>query len=102
MKRNIFFLSVALSTAVICGFGQPAQNDAAGKHDKQTDTKEIKTTNNPAASLGRNETEYFKLGKAQEGKPGILLLLTAEKTRNGKSTSFLKSYVYGINGQGGC
>ena len=102
MKKIIFLCTTLLSIAVIYGYSQSGQNEIAEKHSKQANPKDLNWINNSDARESMADIEYFTQKKAPEHRPGILLILTADRSKSGGSSSFLKNYIYGTTNQAGC
>jgi hypothetical protein len=87
MKKLIFVFALVLATAIIYGYNRSGQNELAGNNTKHAVYEDIKETSKSEPVANR---------------PGILLILTADRSKSGGSSSFLRNYIYGTTGQAGC
>ena len=87
MKKLIFVFALVLATAIIYGYNRSGQNELAGNNAKHAVYEGIKETSKSEPVANR---------------PGILLILTADRSKSGGSSSFLKNYIYGTANQAGC
>lgn len=83
---------LVLATAIIYGYSRSEQNEPGASNAKQAYLNDPKgntaVINNPE--------------KAPGSKPGILLILTADKSKPGWSSSFLQNFIYGNANKTGC
>jgi hypothetical protein len=98
MKKIIFFFTLVLVTAMIYGYSQSGSNELAENHAGQTISNDLKVNSSESNVV----LEYNKLQKANGNRPGILYILTADKSKPGWSSSFMKNYLYGNTNQAGC
>lgn len=87
MKKIIFVFTLVLVTAMIYGYSRSGQNELAGNNAKEA---------------GYNELKENSKSELEANRPGILLILTADRSKPGVSSSFLRNYIYGTTGQAGC
>jgi hypothetical protein len=87
MKKLIFVFALVLATAIIYGYNRSGQNELAVKNAKQAVSDDLKENTKSGAATNRS---------------GILLILTADRSKSGGSSSFLKNYIYGTTNQAGC
>jgi hypothetical protein len=87
MKKLIFVSALVLVTAIIYGINRSGQNELAVNNAKKAASEDLK--------------EYRK-SESEANRPGILLILTADRSKPGVSSSFLRNYIYGTTGQTGC
>jgi hypothetical protein len=87
MKKLMFVFALVLATAIIYGYNTSGQNKLERSNTKEAVYENIKET-------GKSEPEA--------NRPGIMLILTADRSKSGSSSSFLRNYIYGTTGQAGC
>ena len=102
MKKIMFIFTLLAVIAVISSYIQSVQNKKADKIANQVTTKDLRQISNPEDRDSGVEMEYITPGKAPESIPGILLILTNDKSKTGGSTSFLWNLLNGNPGKTGC
>jgi hypothetical protein len=102
MKKVIFIFTLVVASAMIYSYSQSAHNELSGNNAKQSASKDLKA-NNKTEVVGSNaEMAYSKQVDVQGSRTSIMSILTADKSKPGWSSSFLRNYIYGNTNQAGC
>jgi archaellum component FlaF (FlaF/FlaG flagellin family) len=102
MKKILLFSTLVIASAMIYSYSQSVQSNQSLNNAKQSVSKDLKG-NNKTEVVGSNaEMAYSKQVKVQESRTSILIILTADKSKPGWSSSFLKNYLFGNTNKEGC
>ena len=102
MKKMIFFSILLLATAMIYVYKQSGQNEMSDKLTKQAIPDDFKGINKPDIYESNEYSEYITIKEATVHRPGILLIITNDKSKAAGSNSFLRNLLFANSGQTGC